>query len=184
MKKVDEEKTEEQKKQLRTMRELWDSENYHREAELEENKERLWIFMPERDPEWRVTFREDDDWLRKARRLARWTANENGENVSDYPDSHCFICEHDPCIYLGHRAAAAEQMKAEMDAETEDGEEWKNNQKRHWLYRYYTKILRGFLGKGARYKLPDCVVFPTRNEYPDEAGSYTGYISYEESGDS
>ena len=55
------------------------------------------------------------------------------------------------------------------------GEVVTRNVMRKMMYRYYTTLVHGHLGKGRRVKIPDCVVTGIRDMCPDEDGSYMGF---------
>ena len=169
----------EQKQLVKTKRELWNKQNDLNLKEWEENRHRVWIFNHKQDPEWREPFWDDDNELRKCRREQRWHARKHGEPIDDYPGSHCYLCEHDPCVFVEGKEEAVRQLEMKMLETSDDDsneEEWKDNLKRKWMYRHFTHILRGFLGKGVRYQLPSCIVVPVRNLYPGNGeDDYVGF---------
>ena len=50
-----------------------------------------------------------------------------------------------------------------------------NREIRYALYRDATTFISGYLGKGNRKELPDCVVCKIRDSYPAEGGNYVGF---------
>jgi hypothetical protein len=51
-----------------------------------------------------------------------------------------------------------------------------NKEIRFALYSYMSKVLHGYLGKGNRRKLPDCVTREVHDSYPKKNGeTYTGF---------
>ena len=50
-----------------------------------------------------------------------------------------------------------------------------NREIRFVLYRDATTFISGYLGKGNRKELPDCVVREIRGSYPAEGGNYVGF---------
>lgn len=83
----------------------------------------------------------------------------------------CLICNNErACLWDTYRHAL-EARGRELYAQH------RNHKKvRYHLYRYYTSMRHGTLGRGARIKIPDCVEWEIRNLFPDEEGN--GYVGF------
>ena len=55
------------------------------------------------------------------------------------------------------------------------GQKVPRNKIRKIMYKHYTFLAHGHLGKGYRVKIPDCVLAGIREKCPDENGSYMGF---------
>jgi hypothetical protein len=83
----------------------------------------------------------------------------------------CSDCGYSPCVFLQEY----ETITAICDEHDES--ECTNNQMRFKLYRYMTRILFGYLGKGERRKLPPCVIREIHDHFPKSHDEeYVGFL--------
>lgn len=82
----------------------------------------------------------------------------------------CPYCGFAPCILDSDDGAnllrAAEEM---MEGNNP------NKQTRFFLYRQFTMLIEGHLGRGIRKKLPECVTTEIQDSFPAEDDKYTGF---------
>ena len=80
----------------------------------------------------------------------------------------CRQCNTNPCLLSTHREML------EKTAEVSDTD-LPSNAARHALYRAFTAAEHGYLGRGNRIVVPECVRNFIRELFPDEGGKYTGH---------
>ena len=82
----------------------------------------------------------------------------------------CGMCKRTPCFTIARKKAITELgLEIEHDLHI-------NKEIRYHMYRWVSRELHGFLGKGKRKILPMCVYSMVREMYPSSDG-YTGFIS-------
>ena len=85
----------------------------------------------------------------------------------------CLRCGSTPCEWITYGKDIIKGGQ-EMYSEEEDVE---NNKKRKAMYRLYTYLKFGHLGKGNRIPIPICVTEKIRGMFPSSDGDYMGYMS-------
>ena len=101
----------------------------------------------------------------------------------DNEDKTCVICASTPCEWEEFGTKVVEHSRTlyrrEMRGEKEvvvfdNGAVVPNNTMRRQLYRIFTYLKYGHLGKGNRMPIPSCVTTQIRNMFPDE--EYMGFM--------
>ena len=80
------------------------------------------------------------------------------------------------CVFDKHWPEVDEQLHHWLLEHTEDNVPSKS-EIRNFIYKLFTRLIHGYLGKDNRIELPTCVVANVRNKYPNEDGEYVGFIS-------
>ena len=96
----------------------------------------------------------------------------------------CVHCGGTPCEWdeLGPELLEREQsMHSRQEIEgvivvvDDNGSRIANNDMRRAMYRMFTYIKFGHLGRGVRIPIPECVLCKIRQKYPKEDGEYMGF---------
>lgn len=96
----------------------------------------------------------------------------------------CVICGGTPCEWEEFREGVVEQSKLLYNREQRDGQEVivdnngvvvPNSKMRRALYRAFTYLKFGHLGKRNRIPIPSCVTKKIREMYPEADGKYMGF---------
>lgn len=90
-------------------------------------------------------------------------------------DILCPACDQSPCVLLDFQQDL--KLYAEVHREGTNGTDLENKQLRFQLYRQASQFLHGYLGRGNRRRLPDCVTNLIKSWFPSEGGTYTGFKS-------
>ena len=97
--------------------------------------------------------------------------------------SKCCICNKLPCNRVKYQQTLIDKLKREWlhdnkgNFTTVNKEIVLNKTIRHFLYKQYTMIRYGVIGRGKHVKLPSCVKKKIKGIYPDPNGDYIGFIS-------
>ena len=67
----------------------------------------------------------------------------------------------------------------ELDPKTSNA--WNNRKIRFNLYRYYTQVINGYLGRAVRIPLPFCIETKIKEMFPDDGT--LGYVGYKNEAD-
>jgi hypothetical protein len=115
--------------------------------------------------------------VKKRRKIAAGDVDINGVKGGEIAmDEHlCSDCGYSPCVFIQEY----ENITAICDEHDESG--YANNQMRFKLYRYMTKVLFGYLGKGQRRQLPSCVIREIHDHFPKSSDGKE-YVGFHESG--
>ena len=81
----------------------------------------------------------------------------------------CSLYGKEPCLGEVHGPALREQ------ARHLDIKELGDSECRKRLYRFYTRIVHGYLGRGNRIPTPHCVRALVRSIFPSPDGTHVGY---------
>ena len=95
----------------------------------------------------------------------------------------CYICASMPCEWIEFGPRVLDGAK-EMFFTTDEGKkldvngvEVDNANMRKAVYRYFTYLKFGHLGKGTRIPIPNCVLEKIREAYPNPSGEYMGFTA-------
>lgn len=101
----------------------------------------------------------------------------------NYP-TVCATCGSMPCEWIEYGKKALDQANCMYRTNANGGKvddtnaEVSNNRMRKALYRLFTYLKFGHLGRGNRIPIPECVMKEFRKAFPDAGDEYMGY--YEE----
>ena len=88
----------------------------------------------------------------------------------------CSHCGESSCIWFYYRDDVVEAVHNWVDSNTtSNGYRPSNNLIRKECYQIFIRMHHGFLGKGKRKKIPECVLNCIRCLYPDDDGEYMGF---------
>ena len=92
----------------------------------------------------------------------------------------CIYCGKSPCVWTKYEAQLIEEFNKQEPAidaqfETNDDINRINSTKRKFLYKIFTRLRYGILGKGNRKVLPACVTKGIRFLFPDSNEDYMGH---------
>ena len=114
-----------------------------------------------------TTNEKKDETLSNYDAMNDYEATEDSQNTCQY----CFQC---PCwLEQGLYEKLLELEESLRDDDIE--KKLSNKQIRHALYRESTAFIHGYLGKGNRIALPQCVRGDIMDMCPDPDGEYTGF---------
>ena len=83
--------------------------------------------------------------------------------------TYCENCKKNYCVVTEYMDEAHELM----DHLRASGHE--NHHARKEMYRFYSRVCHGYLGKGIRKPLPVCVIMNVRHQFPEEDDNYMGF---------
>ena len=106
-------------------------------------------------------------------RLDKISETDIEEEKMEESEAVCLRCGSTPCEWITYGKDIIEGGQ-EMYSEEENVE---NNKKRKAMYRLFTYIKYGHLGKGNRIPIPICVIEKIREMFPSPDGNYMGYMS-------
>lgn len=96
--------------------------------------------------------------------------NSNSESEGD---ETCITCGYSPCSLITFTNEL--QQSITLVDTPAAGVDWNHKEKRFHLYKHFTKLVYGPLGKGERIPLPICVEKRVRERYPSPDGKYAGF---------
>jgi hypothetical protein len=100
---------------------------------------------------------------------------ENNAASSEAEDKNiCRFCNNSPC-FLEEGLYEELVLAYELGLDPADLTVMPNSQIRFRLYRYATSWIHGYLGKGNRRELPQCVRTEIRDLAPESSGNYVGF---------
>jgi hypothetical protein len=112
-------------------------------------------------------------------------SNDSGAEDVDDDDSVCVICGGTPCewVEFGGELVARQSLMATREMGVDGvgilldsaGRPIQNNRMRLHLYRLFTYLKFGHLGRGNRIPIPSCVTSEIRKMYPDPDADYTEF---------
>ena len=90
---------------------------------------------------------------------------------------HCFACSEEVCLWDQYAEDVINEVEswASYEGALQDSEPFfSNSSMRKRCYRVFTVMHHGYLGKGNRLRIPECVKEGIRNSYPDL--TYMGHM--------
>jgi hypothetical protein len=98
------------------------------------------------------------------------------EDTIHEDDKHCVHCDEVPCLLdQGLYVSITEFESGLRDADHD--EQLSNKQVRYQLYRHATTWIHGYLGRGKRIELPQCVRTEILDLAPESDRSYVGFTN-------
>lgn len=128
-----------------------------------------------------TTTRDDGNNGEKGKGKAPQSVNKPSDNSEDGDDpsadvndhQHCNLCSNCPCLLdqgLYEELVMAYDLGLDPDFPFLTSKE-----QRFRLYRHATSWIHGYLGKGNRIELPQCVRTEIRDLAPESTGNYVGF---------
>ena len=106
--------------------------------------------------------------------------NNNVDAVDDGEQLPCKYCQNTPCVLEQGLYDSMTEFEESLRDLDHDGK-LLNKEVRFQLYRHVTAWMHGFLGKGRRVEIPQCVRGEILDMAPESDGKYTGFRNAEES---
>jgi hypothetical protein len=88
----------------------------------------------------------------------------------------CNDCQQNPCDWSLFGPSIVDCIRSTISNTPSVDRYHTNKQCRFAAYQMYTRAKLGYLGKGNRVQLPQCVSTGVRNNFPDPNNSYVGFV--------
>jgi len=96
--------------------------------------------------------------------------------IGNTVDGLCNDCQQSPCDWSLFGPSIVDCVHSTISNTPSVDRYHTNKQCRFAAYQMYTRAKLGYLGKGNRVQLPQCVTTGVRNNFPDPNNSYIGFI--------